>query len=42
MWQIQKYFAAQRDLRIAQQNLSHVSKLPRTITHCWAQGEYDV
>lgn len=42
MWQIDKYFAAQKDLRVAQQNLSQVSKLPRTITDCWAQGEYDV
>lgn len=42
MWQIEKYFAAQRDLKVAQQNLAQVSKLPRTITDCWAQGEYDV
>ncbi|PWY56727.1 hypothetical protein DGG96_04790 [Legionella qingyii] len=42
MWQIAKYFAAQRDYKVAQKNLSHVSKLPRTITDCWAQGEYDV
>lgn len=42
VWQIDRYFAAQREHRLAEKNLSRVIKVPRAITECWAQGEYDV
>ena len=42
VWQIGKYFAAQREYQLAQLHMSRVTKIPRAITECWAQGEYDV
>ncbi|MCL9684921.1 type VI secretion protein IcmF/TssM N-terminal domain-containing protein [Legionella maioricensis] len=42
VWQIGKYFAALRENELAEKNLSRVIKVPRAITECWAQGEYDV